>query len=90
MATIEEKPDLQHGEQLTQVLTTDDVVAQKRQAIDDGVAVPLKSSFDTLSLFETVKVFRKTALICLLAAFVAGTDGECILNPGTQSRELTS
>ena len=73
---IEDKPDLQHGEHLTQVLTSDDIVAQKRQAVNNGHAVPLKSTFDNLSLLETVKVFRKTALICLLAAFVAGTDGQ--------------
>lgn len=75
-APIEDKPDLQHGEHLTQVLTSDDVVAQKRQALNDGQVVPLKSTFDNLSLLDTVKVFRKTGLICLLAAFVAGTDGE--------------
>ena len=73
---IEDKPDLQHGEHLTQVLTTDDVIAQKRQAVNEGNVVPLKSTFDNLSLLATVRVFRKTALICLLAAFVAGTDGE--------------
>jgi hypothetical protein len=80
---VEDKPDLQHGEHLTQVLTSDDVVSQKRQAVNDGLTVPLKSSFDNLSLLETVKVFRKTALICLLAAFVAGTDGECPWNGDT-------
>lgn len=76
-ALVEDKPDLEHGEHLSPVLTTtDDVVAQKRQAINDGEAVQLKSSFDNLGLLATVKVFRKTALICLIAAFVAGTDGE--------------
>jgi hypothetical protein len=75
---IEEKPDLLHGEHLTQVLTNDNVLAQKRQAIEDGHDIQLKSAFDNLGLLKTVKVFRKTALICLVAAFVAGTDGESL------------
>jgi hypothetical protein len=37
----------------------------------------LKSSLDRLSYFQAVVAFKKAALICLVAAFTAATDGGC-------------
>ena len=36
-----------------------------------------KSKLDNLSTWESIKVFRKTVLICSLAGFTACLDGEC-------------
>lgn len=37
---------------------------------------PLKSAFDGLTIFQTLRVFWKTVLICAMAGFSASTDGE--------------
>lgn len=48
---------------------------------------PLKSAFDGLTIFQTLRVFWKTVLICALAGFSASTDGQLAL--GVDSTELT-
>jgi hypothetical protein len=53
----------------------DDIMAQKRKALDEGEPVQLKSEFDTLGTLKAISVFRKTAFICAIAGFAASTDG---------------
>jgi hypothetical protein len=53
----------------------DDIMAQKRKALDEGQPVQLKSEFDTLGTLKAISVFRKTAFICAIAGFAASTDG---------------
>lgn len=38
--------------------------------------VQLKSKFDDLTIWEAIKTFRKSALICLIAGIAASTDGK--------------
>lgn len=54
----------------------DDIMAQKRKALDEGQPVQLKSEFDTLGTLKAISVFRKTAFICAIAGFAASTDGQ--------------
>jgi hypothetical protein len=56
----------------------DDIMAQKRKALDEGQPVQLKSEFDTLGTLKAISVFRKTAFICAIAGFAASTDGEFV------------
>jgi hypothetical protein len=62
-----DQPTVQDGEE--------DIIAQKRKAVEEGQNVQLKSQFDTLTTFKALSVFRKTAAICAIAGFAAATDG---------------
>ena len=64
--TVEESHDHQH---LESSLKPDEVVADAAQK---GQA---KSGFESLTLWATAKRFKIACLICVCAAFSAGTDG---------------
>lgn len=49
---------------------------EQLDAIKEGRDVQLKSEFDSLTVWQTVKVYRNALIVCGLAGFAAATDGE--------------
>lgn len=76
--------DIAHNSTAAAGTDEDDIIAQKRKAVEEGQNVQLKSQFDTLTTLKALSVFRKTAFICAIAGFAAATDGM----PSVLSRAL--
>lgn len=54
-----------------------DVLELKRNALQAGEEVQLKSELDELSTWQVIVRLRKTIFIAAISGFTAATDGQC-------------